>query len=48
VTTRTGAELEARVDVASGRPGNPLCDEELASKFHDNLGLRSSGRDLTA
>jgi 2-methylcitrate dehydratase PrpD len=36
VTTRTGEELEARVEVNRGGPGNPLSDEELARKFHDN------------
>ena len=36
VTTRTGEELEARVEVNRGGPGNPLSDEELAGKFHDN------------
>jgi hypothetical protein len=36
VTTRTGEELEARVEVSRGGPGNPLSDEELARKFHDN------------
>jgi len=36
VTTRTGEELEARVEVDRGSPGNPLSDEELARKFHDN------------
>jgi 2-methylcitrate dehydratase PrpD len=35
VTTRTGEELEARVEVNRGGPGNPLSDEELARKFHD-------------
>jgi 2-methylcitrate dehydratase PrpD len=30
VTTRTGEELEARVEVNHGGPGNPLSDEELA------------------
>ena len=29
-------ELEARVEVNRGGPGNPLSDEELARKFHDN------------
>jgi 2-methylcitrate dehydratase PrpD len=33
---RTGEELEARVEVNRGGPGNPLSDEELARKFHDN------------
>ncbi|MBA3691782.1 MAG: hypothetical protein H0W82_10295, partial [Actinobacteria bacterium] len=28
--------LEARVEVNRGGPGNPLSDEELARKFHDN------------
>jgi 2-methylcitrate dehydratase PrpD len=36
VTTRTGEELEARVEVNRGGPGNPLSNEELARKFHDN------------
>jgi hypothetical protein len=36
VTTRTGEELEARVEVNQAGPGNPLSDEELARKFHDN------------
>jgi hypothetical protein len=27
---------EARVEVNRGGPGNPLSDEELARKFHDN------------
>ena len=36
VTTRTGEELEARVEVNRGGPGNLLSDEELARKFHDN------------
>ncbi len=36
VTTRAGEELEARVEVNRGGPGNPLSDEELARKFHDN------------
>src|ERR1700730_7378771 len=36
VTTRTGEDLEARVEVTRGGPGNPLSDEELARKFHDN------------
>ena len=36
VRTRTGEELEARVEVNRGGPGNPLSDEELARKFHDN------------
>jgi len=36
VTTRTGEELEARVEVNRGGPGNPRSDEELARKFHDN------------
>lgn len=35
VTTRTGEELEAGVEVNRGGPGNPLSDEELARKFHD-------------
>jgi hypothetical protein len=35
VTTATGEELEARVEVNRGGPG-PLSDEELARKFHDN------------
>jgi 2-methylcitrate dehydratase PrpD len=30
VTTRTGEELEARVEVNRGGPGNPLSNEELA------------------
>jgi 2-methylcitrate dehydratase PrpD len=34
--SRTGEELEARVEVNRGAPGNPLSDEELARKFHDN------------
>jgi hypothetical protein len=38
VTTRTGEELEDRVEVNRGGPGNPLSDEELARKFHDNAG----------
>jgi 2-methylcitrate dehydratase PrpD len=33
VTTRTGEELEARVEV---NRGGPLSDEELARKVHDN------------
>lgn len=33
VTTRTGEELGARVEV---NRGGPLSDEELARKFHDN------------
>ena len=33
---RNGRELEARVEVNRGGPGNPLSDEELARKFHDN------------
>jgi len=36
VTTRTGEEPEARVEVTRGGPGNPPSDEELARKFHDN------------
>jgi 2-methylcitrate dehydratase PrpD len=36
VTTRTGEELEARVEVNRGGPRNPLSDEELARKFYDN------------
>jgi 2-methylcitrate dehydratase PrpD len=36
VTTRTGDRLEARVEVNRGGPGNPLSDEELATKFHLN------------
>jgi 2-methylcitrate dehydratase PrpD len=36
VTTRTGEELEARVEVNHGGPGKPLSDEELARDFHDN------------
>ena len=36
MTTRTGEELEARVEVNRGGPGNPLSDEELARKFHDH------------
>ena len=36
VTTRTGEELEARVEVNRGGPGNPLSDEEPARKFHDH------------
>jgi len=36
VSTRTGEELEARVEVNRGGPGNPLSDEELARKFHGN------------
>jgi hypothetical protein len=31
-----GEELEARVEVNRGGPGNPLSDEELARRFHDN------------
>ena len=49
VTTRTGEELEARVEVNRGGPGNPLSDEELARKFHDNavrsLPEEARGRD---
>jgi hypothetical protein len=33
---RTGEELEARIEVTRGGPGNPLSDEELARKFHNN------------
>jgi len=29
-------DLETRVEVNRGGPGNPLSDEELARKFHDN------------
>jgi hypothetical protein len=36
VTTRTGEELEAASRSNRGGPGNPLSDEELARKFHDN------------
>jgi len=36
VTTRTGEELEARVEVNRGGPGNPLSGEELARKFRDD------------
>src|SRR5258708_7366373 len=36
VTTRTGEELESRVEVNRGGPGNPRSDEELARKLHDN------------
>ena len=35
VTTRTGEELEARVEVNRGG-SSPLSDEELVRKFHDN------------
>lgn len=31
-----GEELAARVEVNRGGPGNPLSDEELARKLHDN------------
>src|SRR5260370_5607556 len=34
VTTRTGEELQARVEVNRGGPGNPLSGEELVRKFH--------------
>src|SRR5436309_290632 len=34
--THAGEELEARVEVNRGGPSNPLSDEELARKFHDN------------
>ena len=47
VTTRTGEELEARVEVNRGGPGNPLSDEELARKFHDNA-VRSLPEELAA
>ena len=47
VTTRTGEELEARVEVNRGGPGNPLSDEELARKFHDNA-VRSLPEDRAA
>jgi len=33
---RLASELEARVEVNRGGPGNRLSDEELARKFHDN------------
>ena len=36
VTTRTGEELGARVEVSRGGPGSPLSGEELARKSHDN------------
>jgi 2-methylcitrate dehydratase PrpD len=36
VTTRTGEELKARVEVSRGGPGSPLSGEELARTFHDN------------
>ncbi len=36
MTTRTGEELEARVEVNRGGPGNPLSDEELVRKSRDN------------
>ena len=29
-------DLETRVEVNRGAPGNPLSDEDLARKFHDN------------
>ncbi len=29
-------DLETRVELNRGGPGNPLSDEELARKFHDN------------
>ena len=29
-------DLETRVEVNRGDPGNPLSDEELTRKFHDN------------
>jgi len=29
-------DLETRVEVSRSGPGNPLSDEELARKFHDN------------
>ena len=29
-------DLETRVEFNRGGPGNPLSDEELARKFHDN------------
>jgi hypothetical protein len=35
VTTRTGEELEARVEVNRAAPATPS-DEELARRFHDN------------
>ena len=47
MTTRTGEELEARVEVNRGGPGNPLSDEELARKFHDNA-VRSLPEELAA
>ena len=47
VTTRTGEELEARVEVNRGGPGNPLSDEELVRKFHDNA-VRSLPEELAA
>jgi 2-methylcitrate dehydratase PrpD len=47
VTTRTGEELEARVEVNRGGPGNPLSDEELARNFHDNA-VRSLPEELAA
>ena len=47
--SRTGEELEARVEVSRGGPGNPLSDEELARKYHDNavrsLSAGARGRD---
>ncbi len=36
-------ESAGRVGVNCGGPGNPLSDEELARKFHDNA-VRSSRR----
>jgi hypothetical protein len=36
VTTRTGEEAPARVEVNSGGPGGPRSDEDLVRKFHDN------------
>jgi hypothetical protein len=39
-------DLETRVEVNRGGPGNPLSDEELARKFHDNAvrSVRRSAR----
>ena len=46
-TLCTGEELEARVEVNRGGPGNPLSGEELARKFHDNA-VRSLPEDRAA
>jgi hypothetical protein len=40
-------DLETRVEVNRGGPGNPLSDEELARRFHDNA-VRSLPEEIAA